>query len=165
MKSIMIAVAAAVLCVGCSAIRGITSPSTPAVDNRPVGPDGERLNRIPGTTAIDIPAGIDNKTALDVFENAIIATGAGDKNLYWASQWRMEARDSGHNWIRVGLSNRQHYLSVCYRIEDGKMIPDVPASSNLKQDGINIHRKAVQWINRLNPLIGAKLYDAGRSTH
>jgi hypothetical protein len=78
---------------------------------------------------------------------------------HWVSQWRLEARDPANKWIRIGLTARSHYLCVCYRIEGGKLIPDVPTSTNLKQDGIRIHRKVPVWINNLKPLISQRFYD------
>ena len=137
-----------VACLGCQML-GKES------DNRSIAPDGERLNRIPGTESIEIPPGVSDKQALDVIEATIKGTKAGDRKNYWVSQWRMEARDANNKWIRIGLTARQHYLCVCYRIEGGKLVPDVPTSTNLKQDGIKIHRKVPVWINNLKPLIRA----------
>jgi len=147
--------------VACSGFLGLGGGGA---DNRPIGPDGERLNRIPGTESIDIPQGVSDKQALDVIEATIKGTKAGDTKNYWLSQWRMEARDAGNKWIRIGLTARQHYLSVCYRIEAGKLIPDVPTSTNLKQDGIKIHRKVPVWINNLKPLITMRFYDITNGT-
>ena len=155
LTNIMVALGIAVACVGCS-IMGTDA------DNRPTGPDGTRLNRIPGTESIEIPQGISDKKAIDAVESAIKGTKPGDKNVHWISQWRMEARDPDNKWVRVGLTVRQHYLAVCYRIESGKLVPDVPTSKNLKQDGIKIHRKVPVWINNIKPLITARLYDTAK---
>ena len=158
-KILLIAVCTLVFCAGCVSLKNNEKPITA------VSADGTILNRIPGTTSIIIPPQMTNKAALDAFENALIATNPGNKNQYWTSNWRLEARDSENKWIRVGLSVRQHYLCVCYRIENGKLIPDVPESINLNQNGNEIHRKVPLWINRLNPLIRAKLYEADRENH
>lgn len=160
MKKIIMMLGVLATCVASAGLFDIILP--PGEDTRPIGPNGERLNRIPGTLPIEIPQGLTDKQALDAVELAVAGTGAGDKRIHWASQWRMEARDPGEKWIRVGLSAREHYLSVCYRIEDAKLVPDVPTSTNLKQDGIKIHRKVPVWINGLKPLIAAKLYAMSR---
>ena len=156
-KVLMIAMAFGLVAV-CSGFLNFGSGSSQA-DERPIGPNGERLNRIPGTESIDIPQGISDKQALDVIEATIRGTKAGEGKNYWISQWRMEDRDPANKWIRVGLTARQHYLCVCYRIENGKLVPDVPTSTNLKQDGIKIHRKVPVWINNLKPLISMRFYD------
>ena len=153
MKKLVYAVAFSVLC-GCQMLS-----SQPEVDMRPIGPNGERLNRIPGTNSVDIPDGIGDKQAIDAVVQAVQGTGAGDRNIHFVSQWRLESRDKDNKWIQIGLTARNHYLCVCYRIEDDKLVPDVPTSNNLKQDGIRIHRKVPQWINNLNPLIKQRLYN------
>ncbi len=145
------------LFAACSGFLGLTMGSQ--TDERPIGPNGERLNRIPGTESIDIPQGVSDKQALDVIEATIRGTKPGEGKNYWISQWRMEDRDPSNKWIRIGLTARQHYLCVCYRIENGKLVPDVPTSTNLKQDGIKIHRKVPVWINNLKPLITMRFYD------
>ena len=122
-------------------------------------PAAATLNRIPGTDSIDIPQGITDKQALDAVEQAVKGTKAGDTRNYWLSQWRMEARDPANKWIQIGLTARQHYLCVCYRIENGKLVPDVPTSTNLKQEGTKIHRKVPAWINNLKPLISSRFYE------
>lgn len=156
MKNVFVSLCAVcVLAAGCATFEGDGG----GVDTRPVAADGTRLNRIPGTEQIPIPAGISDVQALDAVEQAIRGTGAGDRSIYWVSQWRLENRDPQNKWIQVVLTARAHILHVCYRIENGALIPDVPSSSNLKQDGVRIHRKVPQWINRLNTLISAKLYE------
>ena len=154
MKKIVVFAILAAVCIGCQ------GPSVvQKVDDRPVLADGQRLNRIPGTEPIEIPQGISDAQALDAVETAIRGTNPGERVNHWVSQWRLEARDPANAWIRVGLTARNHYLCVCYRIEGGKLVPDVPTSTNLKQDGIRIHRKVPMWINNLRPLIAQRLYD------
>lgn len=120
--------------------------------------DGTRLNRIPGVTNVDIPAGVTDKQVLDAVEKAITGTHPGNRKVAMVSQWRPELRDPANKWIRVGLTARNHYLRVCYRIENSQLIPDVPFSTNLKQEGTKIHRKAHMWINNFNALIAQQLY-------
>ena len=152
-RLVLIAILAAAV-VGCN-----TTSVAPQNTARPVSADGQVLNRIPGTDSIDIPQGITDVQALDVVEAVIRGTKPGDRVNHWVSQWRLEARDPANKWIRIGLTARNHYLCVCYRIEDGKLVPDVPTSTNLKQDGIKIHRKVPVWINNLKPLILQRFYD------
>lgn len=134
--------------VGCGLFRG---------DTRPIGPDGERLNRIPGVRAVEIPAGFTDAQVLDAVERAIAATSSG---VHIAGLWYPEGRDPGNRWIRVGMTVRRHYLCVCYRIENGQLVPDVPTSTNLKQSGVKIHRRVPGWINGFNALISQQLYGA-----
>ena len=162
MKAIMLACIAVV--AGCAQIGG-TLGGSETVDARPIGPDGVPLNRIPGVESIDIPEGVSDKAALDVIEQTITATRPGERRNTFVSQWRLEARDKDNKWIRIGLSARSHYLCVCYRIENGKLVPDVPHSTNLKQDGIKIHRKVPNWINGLRPLIMQRFYDLVNGTN
>lgn len=153
MKNLMViaTMALSVGMCGCSLFRSVPDPVK--------GPDGVLLNRIPGTNSVDIPAGLVDAKVLDAVEKAIQGTGGNQQRVnHWVSQWRMERRDPDNKWIRVGLTVRQHYLSVCYRIENGKLIPDVPTSTNLNQDGCKIHRKVPNWINKLNTLISQQLY-------
>ena len=150
---------AMMLVLVCSVIT--TGCFTPAP--QPVrGADGVLLNRIPGVNSIDIPSGLDYAKVLDCVEDAVRGTGESTRVNAWVSQWRMELRDPGNRWVRVGLTVRQHYLSVCYRIEEGRLVPDVPTSTNLGQDGCKIHRKVPTWINRLNALIAQKLYSSAK---
>ncbi|MBP5509576.1 MAG: hypothetical protein J6Z49_01510 [Kiritimatiellae bacterium] len=142
-----------VLAVGCATLEGDGG----GIDTRPIAADGTRLNRIPGTGPISIPAGLSDVQVLNAVEQTIKGTGAGDRNIYWVSQWRLENRDPANKWIQVVLTVRAHILHVCYRIENGALIPDVPSSMNLKQNGTRIHRKVPQWINQLNTLIAARL--------
>lgn len=58
------------------------------------------------------------------------------------------------------MTVRRHYLCVCYRIENGSLVPDVPTSTNLKQSGVKIHRRVPGWINGFNALISQQLYGA-----
>jgi len=154
MKTLVAVAILAAVCIGCN-----TSTVAPQNDTRPVSADGQVLNRIPGTDPIEIPQGVSDVQALDVVESVIRGTNPGDRVNHWVSQWRLEARDPANKWIRIGLTARSHYLCVCYRIEGGKLIPDVPTSTNLKQDGIRIHRKVPVWINNLKPLIAQRFYD------
>ena len=147
----------------CSGFLGLDLGGKSAEDTRPVGPNGQRLNRIPGTEAIDIPKGVTDKQALDVVEQTIAGTGKNERKVHWVSQWRMEDRDPNNKWIQIGLTARNHYLCVCYRIENGKLVPDVPNSTNLKQDGIKIHRKVPVWINNLKPLYTMRFYELTKS--
>ncbi|MBO4287886.1 MAG: hypothetical protein J5985_06950 [Kiritimatiellae bacterium] len=156
MKKVFVSLCAVcVLAVGCVTLEGDNG----GVDTRPVAADGTRLNRIPGTESIPIPNGLTDVQVLDAVESAIKGTGAGDRNIYWVSQWRVENRDPANKWVQVVLTARAHILHVCYRIENGALIPDVPSSSNLKQNGTRIHRKVPQWINQLNVLISSRLYE------
>ena len=148
-----------VITTGCftSAPQPVTSAPQPVR-----GADGVLLNRIPGVNSIDIPSGLDNAKVLDCVEDAVRGTGESTRVNAWVSQWRMELRDPGNRWVRVGLTVRHHYLSVCYRIEEGRLVPDVPMSTNLGQDGCKIHRKVPTWINRLNALIAQRLYSSAK---
>lgn len=146
-----------VFCVG-TCLCGCALFSPPEAESRPVVVDGVRLNRIPGTMAIDIPSGLEDAKVLDAVERAIAGTHPGTRKVVMISQWRPELRDPENKWIRVGLTVRHHYLQVCYRIEGAKLIPDVPTSVNLKQDGTRIHRKVPSWINSLSVLISQQLY-------
>ena len=76
----------------------------------------------------------------------------------------MEGRNDAEKWVRAGLSVRKHYLCVCYRIENGKLIPDVPTSINLNQSGSSIHRKVPHWINLMKPQLVEQLYKASKTT-
>lgn len=143
------------LTIGCS-----TAPSEPV----PRDENGVALNRIPGVESIAIPAGLSDGQVLDAVELAIAGTRPGERNNAWVSQWRPELRDPANRWIRVGLSVRQHYLCVCYRIENGRLVPDVPTSTNLDQDGSSIHRKVPGWMNRLRSLIQMRLYGLANGT-
>ena len=155
----LVYVASALLLVsGCQIINELTEPAAPEVDTRPIGPNGERLNRIPGTDPVQIPEGLSDKQAIDAVVQAVTGTGNNERNIAFVSQWRMEARDKNNKWVQIGLTVRSHYLCVCYRVENGALIPDVPNSRNLKQDGTRIHRKVPQWINNLAPLITQRLY-------
>lgn len=151
------AVASVVVLSGCSVI-------FPTEDTRPLSAEGERLNRIPGVNAVEIPAGVTDAQALDAVERAVESTYVKGRWSPWVSKWTPELRDSSDKWIRLGFTLRRHYLCVCYRIEDGKLIPDVPTSQNLKQNGTRIHRKVPQWINSLNTLISQQLYAAKKGT-
>ena len=156
MMRLMLVSAALAACVGCSSFNGAESvPPT-------VMADGTVLNRIPGVESISIPAGVPDKTALDVVEQVIGLNNSGDKRNRWKGEWRMEDRDAANKWIQVGFSVREHYVCVCYRIEGSKLIPDVPTSTNLKQNGTSIHRKVPVWINSLRPLISERLYKCAK---
>ena len=164
MKNIL-AVAFVAVLAGCASVNEWSGSGAGAVDTRPVGPNGERLNRIPGVESIEIPEGVSDKDALDVVERTVAATRPGERRNAFVSQWRLEARDKGNKWIRIGLSARSHYLCVCYRIENGMFVPDVPTSTNLKQNGTSIHRKVPNWINGLKPIIMQRFYDLVNGTN
>lgn len=155
--SAFVVIASAVVMTGCSVI-------FPKEDTRPLSAEGERLNRIPGVNAVEIPAGVTDVQALDAVERAVGETYSGLRSGVILGQWSPEGRDPADKWIRVGLTVRRHYLCVCYRIEEGKLIPDVPTSQNLKQNGTRIHRKVPVWINSLNVLITQQLYAAKKGT-
>ena len=138
---------------GCSLFSSSGSGAVPVVTA-----DGIRLNRISGTIPVDIPQGLDNAKVLDAVERAIALTRPGTRKVAVISQWCPELRDPGNRWIRVGLTVRNHYLQVCWRIEGAKLVPDVPMSTNLKQDGTKINRKVPAWINNLGVLISQQLY-------
>ena len=159
MKSMrIVAFLSAALCLGGCCLFGT------AEDMRPFSADGVRLNRIAGAASVDIPVGINDKQVLDAVEKAITGTHPGNRKVAMTSQWRPELRDPENKWIRVGLTVRRHYLQVCYRIENGKLVPDVPYSENLKQQDTKIHRKVPQWINNFNVLIAQQLYAAQNGT-
>lgn len=140
-----------------SACAGCLSSGTDVVPPT-VMADGTVLNRIPGVESIVIPAGISDKMALDVVEQVVTLNNSGETRNRWRGEWRMEDRDAANKWIRVGYSVREHYLCVCYRIENGKLVPDVPTSTNLRQNGCSIHRKVPAWINAIRPMISERLY-------
>ncbi len=153
MKKLLMGMGLMVLCAGCLSLG-------PQEDTRPLGPEGQRLNRIEGTIPIALPTELTNAQVLDCVEQSIESTGDNKRKSYWVSQWRLEQRDAKDAWIVIGLTVRSHYLQVCYRIENGQLIPDVPYSVDLDQDKTKIHRKVPEWINNLRPLIQAKLYHA-----
>lgn len=157
----MIKKISSILALGCAVLAGygFLGFGEPDNNSRPIGPDGIPLNRIPGVESIDVPSGLTPKQAIDAVELAIKGTNPGSTTKHWVSQWRIEARDPNDTWIRACLTVRQHSLKVCYRLEGDKIIPDVPSSTNLKQDGIRIHRNVPGWINKMRPLIQEKLYD------
>ena len=123
-------------------------------------PDGTVLNRIPGVESIAIPSGVSDKTALDAVEQTIDLAHDGKLPNYRKGQWCVEDRDASNKWIKAGFTVRKHYLCVCWRIEGGRIVPDVPNSRNLDQDGCSIHRKVPAWINTLRPVIAERLYKA-----
>ena len=105
-----------------------------------------------------------DKAVLDVVERIVGANNDGARQNRWKGQWRMENRDPANKWIQTGFSVREHYMCVCYRIEGGRLIPDVPRSTNLKQNGCSIHRKVPVWINGIRPQIVQGLYEAHKGT-
>lgn len=107
--------------------------------------NGIVLNRIPGAESILIPPGLSDAQAVE----AIARTAVGIGN-WMTGRWTVESRDPSNKWIRVSLTVRQHAMTVCYRVEDGKLVPDVPHSTNLNQNGSKIHRNVPGWINRFN---------------
>jgi len=108
-------------------------------------PSAASLNRIPGAGSIKIPEGLSDDQAIE----AVARTAVGIGN-WVAGRWVVESRDVSNQWIRVNLTVRQHAMTVCYRIENGMLVPDVPQSTNLNQDGSKIHRNVPGWINRFN---------------
>ncbi len=158
MKFLLTCLSLLLLCGGC------LSQEQAAVDLRPIGPNGQRLNRIEGTSPLAIPKGMPDAQVLDCVEKAIEGPGEkeGQKN-YRKSQWHLEKRDVNNKWIQLGFTVRRHYLQVCYRIEKGLLIPDVPHSVNLKQNGTKIHRKVPVWIESLYPLIQSQFYKAEKA--
>jgi len=152
-----------VLVSGCAMFRSSTpdGPSSSWLRDE----NGVVLNRIPGTESIEIPEGLPSNRVLDAVEMAVAGTNPGEHNNSWVSKWRPELRDPQNRWIRIGLKVRQHYLCVCYRIEGNRLVPDVPTSTNLDQDGIHIHRKVPAWINNLKPLISMQMYGIVNGTN
>lgn len=153
------AAVAAALC-GCTVVSELGMG--PAPEPPTLAADGTQVYRIPDTMSIDIPAGVTDAQALDVIEQTIRGTRPGERTNTWIAQWRIEDRDAGNKWIVAGLTTRNHYLRVCWRIENAKLVPDVPFSTNLKQNGTKIHRKVPQWINNLAPLFRERLYRLSR---
>ena len=152
MNKLLMAGVALVALVGCETSQPVYAP------------DGTPLNRIPGVEAIDIPPGVSDKAALDAVEQSVELSHNGLTRNYWKGQWRMEGRNDAEKWVRAGLSVRKHYLCVCYRIENGKLIPDVPTSINLNQSGSSIHRKVPHWINLMKQQLVEQLYKASKTT-
>lgn len=107
--------------------------------------DAVPLNRIPGVDSVHIPEGLTNEQALNAVEHS--ASGMGSWIL---GRWSRDARDASNHWVRVVLNVRSHSLTVCYRIENGMLVPDVPYSSNLNQNGAKIDGHVPGWINRFN---------------
>ena len=107
--------------------------------------NGVALNRIPGAESITIPPGLSDAQAIE----AIARTAVGIGN-WLTGRWVVESRDPSNKWIRVALTVRQHAMTVCYRVENGKLVPDVPQSTNLRQDGSKIDGHVPGWINRFN---------------
>lgn len=153
---------------GCAAVMVLLAIGCKTVswnpDAMPMGPDGVRLNRIPGVEPISIPSGVSDALTLDAVEKALAGTEPGSRNNYWKSQWRPEDRDPGNKWIRIALTSRSHALTVCYRIEGDLLLADVPCSRDLKQGRGVIHKKVPAWINNLKPLISAQLYAAANGS-
>lgn len=109
------------------------------------GSSAEELYRIQGVESVQIPAGLSNAQALDAVQRT--ATGVGN---WLTGRWGFEARDVSNQWIRVVLNVRRHSLTVCYRVENGALVPDVPHSTNLNQVGSKIDDHVPGWINRFN---------------
>ncbi len=107
--------------------------------------DAVPLNRIPGAESIQIPSGLSDAQAIE----AVARTAVGIGN-WLMGRWTVESRDPSNKWIRVALTVRQHAMTVCYRIENGKLVPDVPQSTNLRQNGSQIDGHVPGWINRFN---------------
>jgi len=161
MKNVGVAAVCLALAAGCASTFSTGSAESSAA-SVPRDEKGVVLNRIPGTESIDIPEGLSPSRALDAVELAVKGTGDGEKSKYWVSQWHLELRDPANRWIRIGLKVRQHYLCVCYRVEGNCLVPDVPTSMNLKQNGTSIHRKVPTWINTMKPLILAQMFNIVR---
>ena len=113
------------------------------------------LNRILGTAPIAIPAGFTDKQALDSIEAAVHTANPKNKQGGFSllGQWTLEERDPANKWIRVAIRIRAHYAAVCYRIENGNLVPDVPVSRNLNQNGSKIHDNVPRWINNFGRII------------
>ncbi len=111
------------------------------------------LNRIPGMTPVAIPAGVGAAAALDAVEKAVQEANPNGRARSWMGAWNLVQRDPGGTFVLVELSVRQHSLQVCYRIENGALVPDVPSSVNLRQAGTSIHPKAVQWAIDFSPRV------------
>ena len=113
------------------------------------------LNRILGTAPIAIPAGFSDKEALDSVEAAVHAANPKNRQGGFSllGQWSLEERDPANKWIRVAIRIRTHYAAICYRIENGNLVPDVPTSRNLNQNGSQIHRNVPRWINNFGGIV------------
>ncbi len=117
--------------------------------------DGTPVWRIKGTRALPIPEGMTNEAVMKSVALTIVRQ-RGKRNFmrYWA----VEKVDPNNNWILLGMSIRDHFFNLCYRIEDGKLVPDVPYSQNLDQEGTEIHDKVPNWINTLGLYISNNLF-------
>lgn len=120
------------------------------------------LNRILGAAPVAIPAGFTDKEALDSVEAAVHAANPKNKQGGFSllGQWTLEERDPANKWIRVAIRIRAHYAAICYRIENGNLVPDVPTSRNLNQNGSQIHRNVPRWINNFGVIIKEQMNKA-----
>lgn len=149
MKSLTIAVILVSLGVG------VQVPARAQASAVAAQPAAVPLNRILGTAPIAIPAGFSDRAALDCVEAAVHAANPKNKQGGFSllGQWSLEERDPWNRWIRVAIRIRTHYAAVCYRIENGNLVPDVPVSRNLNQNGSEIHRNVPRWINNFGAII------------
>ena len=125
-------------------------------------PAAVQLNRILGTAPVAIPAGFTDKQALDSVEAAVHAANPKNRQGGFSllGQWTLEERDPANKWIRVAIRIRAHYAAVCYRIENGNLVADVPVSRNLNQNGSQIHRNVPRWINNFGAIIKQEMQKA-----
>lgn len=101
----------------------------------------EALNRIPGTFPIILPTGVSAQQAFSVL------SAVTEKASTPREKWKVEAVDQEWKWVRLHLNVRnKHYLRVCYRLDADRLVPDVPWSENLRQNGTDIHRNVKAWI-------------------
>lgn len=149
MKNLMIAV----ILVSLGA--GVHVPARAQASAVAAQPVAVPLNRILGTAPVAIPAGFSDRTALDCVEAAVHTANPKNKQGGFSllGQWSLEERDPADRWIRVAIRIRTHYAAVCYRIENGNLVPDVPVSRNLNQNGSEIHRNVPRWINNFSAII------------
>ena len=131
----------------------------------PAQPAAAPLNRILGTAPVAIPAGFTDKEALDCVEAAVHAANPKNKQGGFSllGQWSLEERDPANKWIRVAIRIRTHYAAICYRIENGNLVADVPVSRNLKQNGSKIHDNVPRWINNFGVIIKQEMQKAKAS--
>ena len=125
-------------------------------------PAAAPLNRILGTAPVAIPAGFTDKEALDCVEAAVHAANPKNKQGGFSllGQWTLEERDPANKWIRVAIRIRVHYAAICYRIENGSLLADVPVSRNLNQNGSQILRNVPRWINNFGAFIKQQMQKA-----
>ena len=140
-------------------LSGAAQTTTPAAAQPPAA---VQLNRILGTVPVSIPAGFTDKQALDSVEAAVHTANPKNKQGGFSllGQWTLEERDPANKWIRVAIRIRAHYAAICYRIENGNLVADVPVSRNLNQNGSQIHRNVPRWINNFGVIIKQEMQKA-----